>query len=103
MPLTALEVRLHITFICCLAVIINSIVPKRTYDNKKNNNIPTEKIEMYKKVIETVPTIEIKGATMPYTSLNEHMFSFLDKEGKLGLRLPKQERDEFIAKYKTKL
>ncbi|MBK9567326.1 MAG: hypothetical protein IPO37_19800 [Saprospiraceae bacterium] len=70
---------------------------------KKNNNIPTEKIEMYKKVIETVPTIEIKGATMPYTSLNEHMFSFLDKEGKLGLRLPKQERDEFIAKYKTKL
>ena len=31
------------------------------------------------------------------------MFSFLDKEGNLGLRLPTTERNEFINKYRTKL
>ncbi|MCI0750243.1 MAG: hypothetical protein L0Y35_00225 [Flammeovirgaceae bacterium] len=69
----------------------------------KNNNIPFDKMELYKKIIETVPKVELKGATMPYTSHNGHMFSFLDKEGNLGLRLPTKERDQFIAKFKTKL
>lgn len=40
---------------------------------------------------------------MPYTSVNGHMFSFLDKNGEMGLRLPQPERDEFIKKYDTKL
>jgi hypothetical protein len=70
---------------------------------KKSNNIPSDKMELYTKIVESVSEVEIKGATMPYTSHNGHMFSFLDKEGKLGLRLPAKERDEFIAKYKTKL
>jgi hypothetical protein len=70
---------------------------------KKNGTIPPDKIELYKKVIQTVPDVDLKGVTMPYTSYNGHMFSFLDKEGKLGLRLAKQEREEFIVKYKTKL
>ena len=40
---------------------------------------------------------------MPYTCLNGHMFSFLDKDGNPGLRLPVVERDQFIQKYKTRL
>lgn len=40
---------------------------------------------------------------MPYTSLNGHMFSFLDKTGAMALRLPKDRRDEFIATYETGL
>lgn len=40
---------------------------------------------------------------MPYTSLNGHMFSFIDKEHKLSLRLPQKERDDFIAKYNSSL
>jgi hypothetical protein len=47
--------------------------------------------------------VERKGATMPYTSLNGNMFSFLMKSGRVGLRLPEAEREAFIKKYKTKL
>jgi hypothetical protein len=47
--------------------------------------------------------VERKGATVPYTSLNGHMFSYLSKEGKLALRLPPGDRDSFLKKYKTRL
>jgi hypothetical protein len=47
--------------------------------------------------------VERKGATMPYTSLNGHMFSMLTKEGRLALRLPAEEREAFLEKYETKL
>jgi hypothetical protein len=40
---------------------------------------------------------------MPYTSMNGNMFSFLDKNGTLGIRLPLEVRDEFLLKYKTTL
>lgn len=70
---------------------------------KKNNTIPAEKLELYSKVIATIPQIELKGATMPYTSHNGHMFSFLDKDGNLALRLDAKERDEFITEFKATL
>src|SRR5262245_7640205 len=60
-------------------------------------------LEFYDKLIATNPNIERKGASMPYTSVNGHMFSFLTKRGRLALRLPEQERDAFLKKYKTKL
>ena len=40
---------------------------------------------------------------MPYTSHNGHMFSYLEKDGSFGLRLPEKEREEFLKKYKTTL
>jgi hypothetical protein len=60
-------------------------------------------LELYEKLVATNPNIKRKGKTMPYTSLNGHMFSFLDKEGKVGLRLPKEEREKFLTDYKTEL
>jgi TfoX/Sxy family transcriptional regulator of competence genes len=57
----------------------------------------------YEKLVSTNPKVERKGAAMPYTSVNGHMFSFLTKEGRLALRLPQPERDAFLRKYKTKL
>ena len=60
-------------------------------------------LQLYEKAIELIPNIERKGQTMPYTSLNGHMFSFIDKEGNIGLRLMKDEREEFIIKYNTKI
>jgi hypothetical protein len=60
-------------------------------------------LKHYEKLIATNPKVEPKGATMPYTSLNGHMFSFLTKTGKLALRLPEPERDAFLKKYKTTL
>ena len=60
-------------------------------------------LELYEKLIATNPNVERKGKTMPYTSRNGHMFSFLDKEGNLGLRLPKEDRETFLSDYKTEL
>ena len=58
-------------------------------------------LALYEKLITEFPEIERKGATMPYTSLNGHMFSFLMKEGKLALRLSKGERESFQEEFKS--
>ena len=71
--------------------------------SKNSSTILPETIEWYKKLVETVPSVEVKGAAMPYTSHNGHMFSFLDKEGKLGLRLTAEEREHFMAAFNSSL
>ncbi len=63
----------------------------------------TDKLELYEKLIATNPKVERKGATVPYTSVNGNMFSYLSKEGKLELRLPPGERETFLKKYKASL
>jgi hypothetical protein len=62
--------------------------------------VPAEKLALYEKVVATAPGIQRKGATVPYTSLNGNMFSYLDKTGSLALRLPAEAREAFVAKYK---
>lgn len=62
-----------------------------------------EALTFYEKLIATQPQVERKGAAMPYTSVNGHMFSFLTKTGKLALRLPEPELAAFLKKYKTTL
>jgi hypothetical protein len=37
--------------------------------------IPQDAIDLYDHLIATKPDLQPKGATMPYTSLNGHMFS----------------------------
>ncbi len=58
---------------------------------------------LYDQLVATIPSIERKGKTTPYTSVNGHMFSFLAKDGSIGLRLTKEDRDAFIVEYTTKL
>jgi hypothetical protein len=70
---------------------------------KEKSNIPPEKIDLYKKLIATNPKIELKGVTVPYTSHNGHMFSYLEKDGSMGLRLPSDVLEKFLKKYKTTL
>jgi hypothetical protein len=70
---------------------------------KKTSSISPEIIEQYRKVIQSIGTLEMKGATMPYTSHNGHMFSFLDKDGNMALRLLEREREEFIKKFRSSL
>jgi hypothetical protein len=65
--------------------------------------VPPDKLALYEKLVATNPNVELQGATVPYTSLNGHMFSYLSKEGKLELRLPPEEREAFLKKYKAKL
>jgi hypothetical protein len=65
--------------------------------------IPPDKLELYDKLVATLPGVERKGATVPYTSHGGHMFSFLTKDGQLALRLPSDLRDAFLKKYQTSL
>lgn len=70
---------------------------------KKKVEVPQDKLDAYDRLIATNPKIERKGATMPYTSVNGHMFSILSKTGTLGLRLAKEDREDFLDKYATTL
>jgi hypothetical protein len=70
---------------------------------KDSSEIPADKLALYEKLVMTNPKVQRKGDTVPYTSLNGHMFSYLAKNGKLALRLPSEEREAFLKKYKTKL
>ena len=67
------------------------------------NEAKAANLDLYEKLVATNPSVDRKGATTPYTSLNGHMFSFLTEEGKLALRLPAEERESFLEKYATKL
>jgi hypothetical protein len=58
-------------------------------------------VALYEKVVAQLPGVERKGDTMPYTSLNGHMFSVLHKDGSVALRLPEAAGEAFLKKYKT--
>jgi len=53
----------------------------------KASPIPAERLAAYERVVATLPGVERKGATVPYTSVNGHMFSYLSATGTLALRL----------------
>jgi hypothetical protein len=71
--------------------------------NKKKHQIKPACLEAYQRLIDLHPEIQLKGAAVPYTSFNGHMFSYFEKDGSFGLRLPEKEREEFLKKYKTTL
>lgn len=60
-------------------------------------------VELYEKLLKTIPEIARKGAANPYTALNGNMFTLLLQSKSLAIRLPKVEREEFLKKHKTKL
>ena len=57
----------------------------------------------YAALVATLPEAELKGATMPYTSLNGNMFSYLHPSGRLALRLAKGDRERFLDEHATTL
>jgi TfoX/Sxy family transcriptional regulator of competence genes len=69
---------------------------------QKKSTAPDEKVALYDKLIATIPAIERKGAANLYTSLNGNMFTLLH-QSRLAIRLPENERNAFLKKYKTKL
>jgi hypothetical protein len=46
-----------------------------------------DRVRLYERHVAAHPFMERKGATMFYTSVNGHMFSCLNKQGEIGLRL----------------
>jgi hypothetical protein len=71
--------------------------------SKAPAEVPADKLALYEKLVATLPGVQRKGATVPYTSVNGNMSSYLSKTGTLALRLPAEAREEFLAKYKTTL
>ena len=57
--------------------------------------------EQYTKYIEEWGKVERKGKSMPYTSLNGHMFTFIDKKNEyLAIRLSAESKAAFNIKHK---
>src|SRR5579871_2422311 len=76
---------------------------EKRMSTSKKSNIPSDKLALYEALVATNPEVERKGASVPYTSHNGHMFTYLDATGTLALKLPKGEREAFLEKYQTKL
>ena len=60
-----------------------------------------EQIAAYDRLLATHPKIERKGKNLLYTSVNGHMFTVFSTEGRLGIRLSKEDRQEFLEAYET--
>lgn len=70
---------------------------------KKRAAAPQEEFDLYAALVASHDGVDLKGAKMPYTSLNGHMFSLLAEDGTLALRLPKAEREAFLEEHATEL
>jgi hypothetical protein len=66
-------------------------------------NAPADRVAAYDRLVAAVPEVERKGASMPYTSVNGNMFSYLDASGSMALRLSTSDRATFIGRFSTHL
>jgi hypothetical protein len=64
---------------------------------------PDAAVETFDRLIATRPSVVRKGASIPYTSLNGHMTSYLTPTGSLVLRLSPADRERFLAEAATTL
>jgi TfoX/Sxy family transcriptional regulator of competence genes len=87
-----------------LAAFARSGAPREGGTNLPAQKKPPsdEREALYDQLIATIPEIERKGDANPYTSLNGNMFTLLH-QSRLAIRLPEDEREKFLKKYKTKL
>lgn len=68
--------------------------------SKKSDQVPEEKLALYKQLLATHPEIELKGGLkLPHTSYGGNMYTMLSKDGRIGIRLGKEDFKAFIEKY----
>ena len=60
-----------------------------------------DKLAFYDEIIATNDKFERLGKTMPYTSANTYMFTLLNKAGEIGMRLSKEDGEEFMKEHET--
>jgi hypothetical protein len=70
---------------------------------KKKPAASNLKVELYEKLIATIPGLERKGDANPYTAINGNMFTLLHQSERLAIRLPNDKREEFLKRFNTKL
>src|ERR1035438_9999944 len=77
------------------ALACHGITLEESMATAKKKEIPPKSLELYEKLVSTNPDIPRKGDTVPYTSLNGNMFSYLHASGAMALRLATGEREKF--------
>lgn len=58
-------------------------------------------LKIYDTITEACNGFERKGKKMIYTSSNGYMFTLLNKDAEIGIRLPKAEAATFMEKHNT--
>ena len=56
-----------------------------------------EALKIFDAMVAACPEITRKGKTMPYTSDNGYMFSLVNKDNEIGIRLAKEDGKVFMA------
>lgn len=70
---------------------------------KLKNETDPNVLAAFDAMIEAVPGVMRKGATMPYTSANGHMYASISKANVIGLRLSKPDLSDFLERYQNGL
>jgi len=60
-----------------------------------------EALKIYDDITEACKGFERKGKKMIYTSSNGYMFTLLNKDAEIGIRLPKDEVAKFMETHNT--
>lgn len=60
-----------------------------------------ERLKLYDAIIDKCPDFGRKGKNMVYTSANGYMFSQLNKDGEIGIRLSKESAKKFMEEHNT--
>ena len=58
-----------------------------------------ELVALYERAIAASSAFERKGKANPYTSANGHMFSQINKDDQLGIRLPKRRQVDLATAF----
>lgn len=58
-----------------------------------------ERLKLYDHIVSKCPDFERKGKSMIYTSANGYMFTLLNKNAEIGVRLSKESQKAFKDKY----
>jgi hypothetical protein len=67
----------------------------------EKKSVSEKQLEAYDRLLATHPDVERKGKNLLYTSVNGHMFTVFSTDAKLGIRLPKAEREAFLSAFDT--
>ncbi|WP_411895393.1 hypothetical protein [Winogradskyella sp. A2] len=58
-------------------------------------------LKVYDEIVDACNGFERKGKKMIYTSSNGYMFTLLNKDAEIGIRLPKDKAVKFMEDYNT--
>jgi hypothetical protein len=64
--------------------------------------VPSARLEAYDRLVASQPSLERRGASLPYTSINGNMSSFVDGTG-VAIRLAATDRAAFIERFGARL